>query len=506
MKRYRKTLKGLNAMILLTIALSLTLFVSCRGGAKKDFNALLLELAGKDAVIDAADWQKIVTFLDSHKAKLDDFYDDGSIDEEDVREYITEFFANRRPAMEITFSGVGNECLAVKFYLERSGSMVPYDSPQGKGEFKKAIVDLLNALPGNADENTLYVVNDAVYNYPKGFRAFITDNNIFDSTKGIGDPQYTDFEVILDSVLNKTKDNEISILVTDMIYSTKNMSGVNTQKVFSEAEGMTHAVFKSEVKDKSLLVLKLSASYVGKYYPYNIPAGVDYNGQRPYYIVIVGQNKDIARLTTDDRYKDFRDFTKLPGFEEQYLFETSGVYKPYYSFLLSGTDLRGRFKAKKGSSERVVALEGVEADRNSGDLQLELAVNLDKMLIEEKYLTDPENYKIEAKSDVEIKEIRRITNSDDKGASAKFLEKATHIFVLKLKPAVRKDEIEIKLLNKFPQWINSSTSDDDTNTSAPGFSSTTFGLRYLMQGIYDCYKKNADGEPYYFEMELDIEE
>ena len=221
MKRYRKTLKGLNAMILLTIALSLTLFVSCRGGAKKDFNALLLELAGKDAVIDAADWQKIVTFLDSHKAKLDDFYDDGSIDEEDVREYITEFFANRRPAMEITFSGVGNECLAVKFYLERSGSMVPYDSPQGKGEFKKAIVDLLNALPGNADENTLYVVNDAVYNYPKGFRAFITDNNIFDSTKGIGDPQYTDFEVILDSVLNKTKDNEISILVTDMIYSTK---------------------------------------------------------------------------------------------------------------------------------------------------------------------------------------------------------------------------------------------------------------------------------------------
>lgn len=136
---------------------------------------------------------------------------------------------------QISFVGIGdNAYLKVNFYLERSGSMTPYDSPQGDGPFKAAIVQMLNNLPGNNGDNKIFVVNSKVCQYPQGFQKFIADNNIFEATKGIGDPSYTDFSKIFDTILNKTGNDELSILVsiTDMIYSTKSMSGINPPKGF----------------------------------------------------------------------------------------------------------------------------------------------------------------------------------------------------------------------------------------------------------------------------------
>ena len=64
--------------------------------------------------------------------------------------------------------------------------------------------------------------------------------------------------------------------------------------------------------------------------------------------------------------------------------------------------------------------------------------------------------------------------------------------------------VEIKLLNNLPSWIEESSSDDDTQVGGGNFSQTTFGFKYLMQGIYNSYKKNSKGNPYYFEMEMNF--
>ena len=50
----------------------------------------------------------------------------------------------------------------------------------------------------------------------------------------------------------------------------------------------------------------------------------------------------------------------------------------------------------------------------------------------------------------------------------------------------------------MPQWITASSSDDDTHVD----SRTTFGLKYLLNGIYSSYEKYSDGEPYYFRLQL----
>lgn len=482
------------------MAFLLTL-ASCGNGKYRDFNDLILRLADADQTIDHADWLKISDFLDAQKRNFQDFYQDDQLDAEAVKEYIHDFFANRRPPKEIDCSGMEG-AIKVNFYLETSGSMMAYDAPQGDGSFKAAIVQMLNNLPGDNANHRIYVVNSEIMPYPQGFSQFLAARNVFDVTRGMGDASYTDFGAIFDQILNKTKDDELSILVTDMIYSTKSMENVNPQKIFAEAQGMTNAVFKSEVKKKAMLVVKMDGSYNGLYYPYNTPnRGMHYIGRRPYYIVIVGTKANIGRLTRDKTYETFAKLPQLRGYKNMYLYGTDEVYHPYYSLLLSGRDLRGRFRPEHGQQTQIHDVESVEADRNSGDVRLALAVDLSKMLIDEDYLTDVDNYEIEADDTWQIKEIRAITKDDRTPDMKEYLGSATHIFVLESKGVTHRQEVEIRLLNKLPAWIAASSTDDDRSVDA----THTFGLQYLLQGIYRSYEANSNGKPYYFELELHMD-
>lgn len=443
---------------------------SCGDKSQKEFGRLLLDLAGQDETLDRADWQRVVDFLDSNKAHFRDLYDDGELDEEATKEYIQDFFSRRRPVQEIRFVGIDGKPLSFRIFLEQSGSMAPYDSPSGDGSFKAAVMALQNNLPGKV------------------------------AVEHIGEKGYTDFRSIFDDLLNKTKENEISILVTDMIYSVKDMQGVNPEKVFSEARGMISSVFKEEVEKKAMLVVKMNASYNGPYYSYDNSVQ-PYNGRRPYYIVIVGDNRNMSRLTLDRQLATFADFKALRGYENMYLYEARHLYAPYYSLLLSNDDIRGRFQPERGQESRITRIKGVELDKNSGDLQLVLAVDLGGMLIDEGYLTDVSNYELESSDAVKIKKIRRITPKDATPAEKKYIGKATHIFVLSMSEVAHDQEVKIKLKNRLPKWIADSSTDDDLRVDGH----TTFGLRYLLEGIYDSYKRMSDGEPTYFELELNLE-
>jgi len=494
MKRILNTVAGI------ALCLSTLLLPSCGNGTKRDFNSLLVELAGADVTVDRADWEKITAYLDGQKVHFDNFYKDGELDAEAVKSYIVDFFEHRRPSKEVSFVGIsGKEFMNVKVYLERSGSMIGYDSPQGDGSFKAAIVQMLNSLPGS--ENTLFVVNSSINAYPQGFGKFLSDTNIFEATKGIGDPSYTDFGAIFSEILNKTTDDELSVLVTDMIYSTKSMAGVNPQKVFSEAQGMIDAVFKAQVKHRSMLIVKLKGSFNGPYYTYNNSVK-EYNGHRPYYIVVVGSHENMARLTADRNYSSFAQFDHLRGYENMYLFNTDGAYKPYYSLLLDNKDIRGRFQPERGQSSQITRIESVEQDRNSGDIKLALVVDLSKMLVDRNYLENRQNYVVTADDKVEIQSIRKVEKGDMTPAERKYIGSGTHIFVLHLNKVSHEQRVSIRLRNRIPGWVEASSSDDDSNINP----NTTFGLKYLLQGIYNSYKKNTDGEPYYFDLELNLDD
>lgn len=450
--------------------LALTLSVaSCGNGSRKEFNKLLLELADADQTIDGNDWQKIADFLDRNKAHFKEFYDHGQIDEDDVEDYISDFFEHRRPSKHIAFQGIGAKQPTFHIYVERSGSMTPYDSRDGDGSFRAAIMALQNNLPGTA------------------------------TIDSVGEKGYTNFQQIFDQILNRTNEDQVSILVTDLIYSVKDMQGVNPQRVFSEIEGMTNAVFKSEVKNKSMLVVRMMGSYNGPYYSYDNSVK-PFAGRRPYYIIIVASNTNMVRLTHDATLRTFADMERMRGYDNMCLMTANDIYKPYYSLLLSNRDVRGRFRPERGQDTQIRSLTGVEPDRNSGDIQLALAVDLSHLFIDQRYLTDVSNYEVKADDDVRIKEIRKIEKADMTPAEKKYLGTATHIFVLQAASIGHGQEVEIKLLNRMPQWIGAASTDNDLTPDA----NTTFGLKYLLGGIYDSYNRNAD-DHYYFELELELD-
>lgn len=91
----------------------------------------------------------------------------------------------------------------------------------------------------------------------------------------------------------------------------------------------------------------MNSSFNGLYYSYDSPSGKRYNGQRPYYIIIVSNKDNIARLTNDSSYSTFCKFKDMSGYENEYLFETSEVYSPHYSLLMSYPDIKARFRPEK---------------------------------------------------------------------------------------------------------------------------------------------------------------
>ena len=456
---------------LLYMLLALVFVVTgCRNSSKREFNHLLLELADGDLVIDHHDWVTIADYLDHQKAHFREFYKDDQLDAKAVKEYISDFFAHRRPPKTISFVGIGEE-LKFHIYLERSGSMKPYDSPNGDGSFRAAVMALQNSLP------------------------------VKSSVDSIGEQGYTDFRQIFDNILNKTTDRDVSILVTDLIYSTRDMQGVNPQKVFNEAQEMINAVFKDEVKRKAMLVVRMMGSYNGPYYAYDNSVHA-YNGRRPYYIIIVGSNDAIAQLTNDAQFRTFANMSDMQGYDNMCLFAAKPIYHPYCSFLLQNDNIRGKFRVAHGQDNQITRLTDVTPDKDSGDLQLALAVDLSKMFIDERYLTDPQNYQVDADDEFKIKEIRKLSDKDLTQKEKKYVASATHLFILSAKEVHHSDEVEIRLLNRLPDWVSAASTDNDLVPNA----TTTFALRYLLNGIYDSYKRNADDEPAYFELTLHLED
>lgn len=387
-----------------------------------------------------------------------------------------------------------------KFFLERSGSMTPFDATTTSGDFKSAITSFLNSIPdGKAgSENLLFIVNDAVYPFDKSYKEFIQSKNIFADTKNVGDPRYTDFTCIFDSILAKTGKNEVAVLVSDLIYSTPNMAEVNCTKILNEAKSLTRSVFKGKT-NKDVLIVKMLGDYDGPYYTYNSPnKGQLYKGTRPYYFVVVAAPDVMQRLFNDKRYIESMAFEDRQGYEDYYCF--SNEKKVDYSVLLSNKRNEGRVGAVRGQAV-IHEIENIEADRN-GSVTITIAADLSGIIVPEKALLDVKNYEISSLSGFKVKGIERIKETD-RDEKLRDIPSATHFIMLSTKNRIAYETLNLRFKNELPAWVYKSNCDDDTNLNASDFSKTTYAFKYMMDGIHEAYYGTVE-DPSYFQIELTI--
>ena len=395
--------------------------------------------------------------------------------------------------------------LDFKLYMERSGSMTPFDNAASKGEFKRTVSDMLNHIPVSNNDTLIYIVNDDIYPFPKGIRDFISERNFFDTTKEIGDASHTDFKKIFGLILDNLNRNEVAILISDLIYSVDNDENVNAQKIINEASAMANASFRKH-PGVEVMVLKFLADYHGPYYPYNSPMqGKEYVGDRPFYAMIIGSLSSMEALMKDSRYAEFRNFSNIKGYQDMFTF-TNKTYKPDYTVINSSYGKKGSYKTDRDRDNKDKVPEGqihsikdTELPRE-GNLIIPVAVDLSGIPMTAAYKTDKKNYEVVSESGFKIEDINPINAEKSDGK----LGNATHIFTLSLAGAPKNETISLRMKNNMPRWINLSSTEDDTDMGANDFSHTTFGFGPMMEGVRSALTPAGESTPYLFNLGINI--
>lgn len=394
--------------------------------------------------------------------------------------------------------------LDFKLYMERSGSMVSFDSEKSKGDFKAIVSTLLNRFPKvtSSDSTSVYIVNDNIYPYEGTVKAFLGQRDFFSSTKSIGDPSYTAFDRIFEMILADTRKYQVSALVTDLIYSVNGQETVSASKLLNEAYSLTHNVFKGKT-NTSVIVLQMEADYNGLYYPYNSPnTGVEYSGDRPFYILLFASKDSMTELYNAAEYKSFINFSTLNGFENMFCF-TKMTYSPKYAVVLK-YEHKGRFQSsrddKKGGMPGIIQARLSDND----ELTIPVAIDLSEIPLPNNYKKNKEYYEVNSDAGYTIENIQPIEDVENPAAIKEMMPSATHLMILRTVEKPKKETVSIKLAYKLPAWVKKTSTDDDSRLSADNFEDTTFGLKEVMEGMFNAYVPEGSNH-YLFDIKLSVD-
>ena len=402
---------------------------------------------------------------------------EGKLDYKKMADFIEQIGSKLRPPMHWDTRPYGGvEDLSLTIFFERSGSMVPYDQRGGGGQLKKAVNDLINHFPAGSKVE-INIVNDGIYPYQHTVDEFLKDRDIYQSTAGIGDASFTDFQLIFNKILEAQQPGNVSVLVSDLIYSPQDTHGVSIDKIFNEENSLATRVF-ARYKGKSVVVQQFMGDYSGKYYPYNgVP--FQYNGKRPFYLVIIADNDVMDQLAQDKRYSGV---LNTPEVRNSYRFN-QGTSEVDCRVLPEWKDNAGRFRVKHGDG---IVLAKCDGDRQTGKLCFSLAANLGSLMKDDALLTNPANYEVKS-IDGYILTVQPIDQSMLTANNKEYLEGMTHVLTLVGDLKSPRDEVRIALRNELPEWVRQSSSDNDTSTGG-SFSTTTLGLEQLLGGMFDAMK------------------
>lgn len=375
-----------------------------------------------------------------------------------------------------------------RLYLERSGSMVFYDA--GNRNFVTAMRQIINRFPQySMDKKLVYVVADRVAHWDIPFSEFLQTSNIFRETQGMVNTSWTDFPAILRDILNNTRENQVSILFSDMIYDVQTPApGISPEGFANQAQEMTHAIFNSHGDDFGVIILKMNSDYDGIYYPPNSDQ-FRYKGNRPYYISLIGNTAALHKLMTRETYSAVREFSTLPGYETSHAMYRM-TQAPWHSVLVPHSKNSRYVQPARASLQegKIDQLENARIHDREGNFSFVVAADLSGLWFDESFKTDSRNYRISSRDDFYIDEITPLRQSDISSAAMRYAGNATHLIVMKTDQLDNpRQEISIEIINEFPQWIKNTTILDDRSSDVPGFAATTFGFEQMARGIYNAF-------------------
>lgn len=391
----------------------------------------------------------------------------------------------------------------INVYLENSGSMNGFINQNS--EFQDAFQRLTALLKHHYEESNLSMnyINTNIHPRPKP-----TNVDLLDFAEQLVQPQQfrsvgnvgsTDLNNIIDMILTEIENDEISILVSDCIYSISG-SGITTSMLATcKNKTFSHFLAKSNTfSDLSTLIIAMNSSFSGNYWDYQHPSGAAsqvLNCSRPYYICVFGSSSAV------NNFNEKISFEELNGYADRLLLTTVDKISLAYN-TLSTSYKAGQFRMRA---------ENTLSDlRKSGDGRFEFAIaanmanmpmtDVEKMNISN-YETSNPNYAVN--SVIPIVDNMPGINPNDRSTINRI--KATHILCVSNSGPLSPTNLQIKVKNTLPTWVSNQSSIDDTQIGVDDDEQAkTFGLEYFVKGMFDAYRENTPEKDYLKTLQVEI--
>ena len=395
--------------------------------------------------------------------------------------------------------GMLNDQRTINIFIENSGSMNGFINEQS--DFQNAIQKMIVLLKNYySKENIhLFYINSQIHAQtipagkdPADFAEEMLKKNKFNS---VGNTRSTDLNELVKLVLGDTNDKDISILISDCIYS---ISGKGTSKtLLGNCQNKTMDAFmeKSRTMDNlATLIVRLESHFKGGYWDYSHPSGTasqTLDCERPYYMCVIGSDSAISE------FNKYIDVEKMQGYSEKYFLSSKDVSDAYHMFV-QGQYSKGKMRKVKNE---LCALEGVD---NKHDVQLAVAVDLAAFPFTEKEKLNLDNYSIENSNyeliSVEVIDDMKLSPNDKPVVKN---NGCTHVLLIDKVGAV--SDFSVKVKRTMPEWVSKFSSSDDTGIgNDEEEQGKTFGIEYFVRGIFDAYCENANDKGNFIEMKFKV--
>jgi len=354
----------------------------------------------------------------------------------------------------------------VNVYVENSGSMFGYISTGN--DFDRSISSLLTSIrvSGYADSINLFYINSRTFKQNVNIPTFIRNTNVHNAQTWPGNLGRTDMCALFDTVASNVKDNIISIFVSDCIFSPGR--GVDASRYIGAEKDCITLNINQKLRSQNLafVVYRLLSEFNGDYYDCQDNV-TSINNLRPYFIWIIGKRENIAA------FKQKIPTTKIEG-------QLQNSYTIFKSE--SNLSYAVQLNPKIGSFERTnpTTIKKTKKDNDSGKFMFSVGVDFSSLLVDETYLTNPENYKL-TNPNYRIEIIKKLMGNH------------THLIrVTTTANIISPTKLTIQLKNNIPDWINEFSDETCTNINSNGMMKKTYGLKQMVNGIYAAYNYNDD--------------
>jgi len=384
----------------------------------------------------------------------------------------------------------------ITVFLENSGSMFSYE--RGANNYFRTdinkLFDLLNDTQEKIPEWNFLAVNSDIHELDINLNHFTDGNIVYTQDVRIGEMTQTDFSIIFERTLQNANNNDgLSILISDLIYSTQNQDNNGAESVAASFESLVKREFRESSKETAIIVMKMNSPYRGNYYPNfsDLPSfPIDQN--RPYYILLIGKNSIINSLVKSKKLNNYEVLkNEFSGFEDYFVFfnpdKTSNIYYtalPYSSkpvlFSASKETLKGNNPIKSLFFRSNIA-------NSNGSFYL--AIDFMGISMFNNYLNNITNYSIST-NNFSIDSIASVTDLSLAQLDKRKLLTCTNILQINVSN-IHEMAMILKLKNKMPDWIYNTSSLTDGIDNTVG-TNTTFGFEYFMKGLRSAYGVKDD--------------